>query len=221
MLSISKSVARSCCLYISRFCCSSGYCVPSFFIGMGRRGKRGTPVQPSGPWMQASLQRSEQHRAIRQDAATGVPENLPVQLGTCSRRASASGEPVAPDEQPEYRTTEGVMAMVHRGGQEGLRPSGFSPDRHTVYICGRPVQVLGKSHESLTMTPQHILNLSIRPAPLCGNILTWSFPYHAQFHVRTPPPIRYWTLRSSTNSTAFKEITFQGKDNILPQRGMS
>ena len=122
--------------------------------------------------MEASLQRLQQHQTIRQDAATGVPRDIFVQLGTRDRKAIASGEPVAPDEQPEYRTTEEVMAMVHRGGQEGLRPSGFSPDRHTVYICGRPVQVPGKSHESLTMTPHHILNLSIRPAPLCGSILT-------------------------------------------------
>ena len=53
--------------------------------------------------------------------------------------------------------------MVHRSGEEGLVASGYSPDRHTVYICGRPVQVFVKSHGSLTMTSQHILNLSVCP----------------------------------------------------------
>ena len=112
-------------VYISVVHGSSGSFVPSFFIDMGCRGRESTPVQPSGLWMQATRERLEQHRAIRQDAASGVTEDVFVELGTRPRKAIASGEPVAPDEQPEYRTTEEVMAMVHRGGQEGLHPSGF------------------------------------------------------------------------------------------------
>ena len=139
---------------------------------MGRRAKRGAPEQLSGPWMQATRARLEKHLTIRQDAASGVTEDVFMGLGTRPRKAIASGEPIAPDEQPEFRTTEEVMAMVHRGGQEGLHPSGFSPDRHTVYICGRPVQVFGKSHGSLIMTPHHILHPSIRLAPLCEILLT-------------------------------------------------
>ena len=137
---------------------------------MGRRGSKNVP-QPSGPWMQASLQRLQQHQTIRQDAATGVPHNIFVELGTRDRRAIASGEPVTPDEQPEYRTTEEVMAMVHRGGQEGLRPSGFSPDRHTVYICGRPVQVLVLTHEGSDTASWDMGSIQERFYPLRPHLL--------------------------------------------------
>lgn len=130
------------------------------FLSMGRRGK--TAEQESAPWMQASRDRLAEHRAIRGDAASGVDEETFVELGSRPRKAIAAGEPVAPaKEKAEWRTTEEVMAMVHRGGDEGLRASGWSPDRHTVYVCGRPVQVFRKSHESLIMTSHHILNLSI------------------------------------------------------------
>ena len=130
---------------------------------MGRRGKK-TPEQESGPWMQASADRINKQQAIRGDASAGVTEETFIELGTRPRRAIAAGEPVAPaTERSEVRTTEEVMAMVHRGGQEGLVASGYSPDRHTVYICGRPVQVFVKSRGSLTMTSQHILNLSVCP----------------------------------------------------------
>ena len=141
---------------------------------MGRRGsKKSTPEQPSGAWMEASLERLNKHQATRHDASSGVPEATFLELGSRPRKAIAAGELVAPAAEPaEYRTTEEVMAMVHRGGDEGLRPSGFSPDRHTVLICGRPVQVVEKSHESLTMTSQHILNLSIRAQTLCGITFT-------------------------------------------------
>ena len=133
---------------------------------MGRRGKKKTgPEQESGPWMKASADRISKHQAIRGDASIGVTEETFIELGTRPRRAIAAGEPVAPaaEEGAEFRTTEEVMAMVHRGGEEGLVASGYSPDRHTVYICGRPVQVFVKSHGSLTMTSQHILNLSVCP----------------------------------------------------------
>ena len=129
---------------------------------MGCRGKKSTPEQPSGPWMQASLERLSKHEATRQDASSGVTEEVFLELGSRPRKAIAAGELVAPVAEPaEYRTTEEVMAMVHRGGVEGLRPCGFSPDRHTVYICGCPVQVFEKSHGSLTMTSQRIFNLCI------------------------------------------------------------
>ena len=131
---------------------------------MGCRGKKG-PEQQSGPWMEAARARLRQHEEARGDATTGLSEELFVQLGTRPRRALAAGELVAPaaEEATDFRTSEEVMAMVHRGGEEGLVASGYSPDRHTVYICGRPVQVFVKSHGSLTMTSQHILNLSVCP----------------------------------------------------------
>ena len=115
--------------------------------------------------MQASHERITMHRAIPGDATHGVSEETSKELATRPLQAIAAGEPVAPgaEEGSEIRTTEEVMAMVHRGGEEGLVASGYSPDRHTVYICGRPVQVFVKSHGSLTMTSQHILNLSVCP----------------------------------------------------------
>ena len=111
--------------------------------------------------MKASADRIGKHQAVRGDATYGVSEATFVELGTRPRRAIAAGEPVAPgaNEGTEFRTSEEVMAMVHRGGEEGLLASGYSPDRHTVYICGRPVQVFEKSHGCLTMTSHYILNL--------------------------------------------------------------
>ena len=108
---------------------------------MGRKAKTAAE-QESGPWMQAARSRLQTHAQTRRDASSGVTENDFLDMGTRPRRALAAGEPVAPArERQEFRTSEEVMAMVHRGGEEGLRPTGFSPDRHTVYICGRPVQV--------------------------------------------------------------------------------
>ena len=108
---------------------------------MGRKAKTAAE-QESGPWMQAARSRLQTHAQTRRDAGSGVTENDFLDMGTRPRRALAAGEPVAPaQERQEFRTSEEVMAMVHRGGEEGLRPTGFSPDRHTVYICGRPVQV--------------------------------------------------------------------------------
>ena len=92
---------------------------------MGCRGKKSQPEQPSGPWMQASFERLNKHEATRQDASSGVTEEAFLELGSRPRKAIAAGEPVAPAEPTEYRTTEEVMAMVHRGGVEGLHPSGF------------------------------------------------------------------------------------------------
>ena len=91
---------------------------------MGRR-RTNNPEQPSGQWMEASRQRLHEHRARRGDAASGVTEEDFIQLGTRPRKAIAAGQPPVPNEPAEYRTTEEAMAMVHRGGQEGLRPSGF------------------------------------------------------------------------------------------------
>ena len=120
---------------------------------MGRKGRRKKtgPEQESGPWMQATADRLSQHQAIRGDASIGVTQETFIELGTRPRRAIAAGEPVAPAERKEFKTSEEVMAMVHRCGEEGIVASGYSPDRHTVYICGRPVQVFVKSHGSLTM----------------------------------------------------------------------
>ena len=128
-------------------------------LNMGRKGRKAGPLQASAPWMKASAGRIGKHQAVRGDATCGVSETTFVELGTRPRRAIAAGEPVAPgaNEETEFRTSEEVMAMVHRGGEEGLLASGFSPDRHIVYICGRPVQVFVKSHGSFTMTSQHIL----------------------------------------------------------------
>ena len=108
---------------------------------MGRKAKT-APEQKSEPWMEAARDRLQKHAESRREAGTGVAENDFLDLGTRPRKALAAGELVAPArERQEFRTSEEVMAMVHRGGEEGLRPTGFSPDRHTVYICGRPVQV--------------------------------------------------------------------------------
>ena len=88
--------------------------------------KKSKSEQPFGRWMQASLERLNKHQAIRQDASSGVPEETFLELGTRPRKAIAAGELVAAvSEKAEYRTTEEVMAMVYRGGSEGMRPSGF------------------------------------------------------------------------------------------------
>ena len=76
--------------------------------------------------MQATADRLSQHQAIRGDASIGVTEETFIELGTRPRRAIAAGEPVAPaTEKTELRTTGEGMAMVYRGGEEGIVPSGF------------------------------------------------------------------------------------------------
>ena len=146
MLSDSKTldfeINRDRCLIIPQLFCSGSVVVLLHFLKMGRKAKT-APEQESGPWMEASRSRLQKHAETRREAGRGVAENEFLDLGTRPRKALAAGELVAPArERQEFRTTEEVMAMVHRSGEEGLRPSGYSPDRHTVYICGRPVQVV-------------------------------------------------------------------------------
>ena len=53
----------------------------------------------------------------------------------------ALGEPIAPGEQETRRTAEQTTQYAFRTSQEGQMAAGFSPHRHSVTVCGRPVQV--------------------------------------------------------------------------------
>ena len=63
-----------------------------------------------------------------------------------AQRLESSQAPASSSEGPEQEEIDATTLMVsqreyYRSG-EGLLPTTFEPQRHTYFVCGRPVQVL-------------------------------------------------------------------------------
>ena len=81
-------------------------------------------------------------RAVeRGDASTGVSRETFHELATRPMTSLAQGITAPRTEDDERRTPAQVAQYLHRTSAEGQLPAGFEPQRHSVVICGRPVQV--------------------------------------------------------------------------------
>ena len=74
----------------------------------------------------------------------GIMEKDFEELATRPLAAILEGEPIAPSEIPVQRTPEQAQEYLYRTSAEGRMAGGFMPHRHTVVICGRPVQVISE-----------------------------------------------------------------------------
>ena len=94
-------------------------------------------------WMRSARNRVERQRAgIRTDA---LPDRAVVESAVYARAqdfnvpgGEGGGEPSAPH---PVRTLREAGLLMHRRAEDSVVATGFHPARHTVVVCGRPVQV--------------------------------------------------------------------------------
>ena len=106
-----------------------------------KKGPPPGPVQESAVWQGPSHERLSLRAIERGDASTGVSREAFVELATRPLGQLAQAARASPGEDDERRTPAQVAQYLHRFSKEGQLPAGFEPQRHSVVICGRPVQV--------------------------------------------------------------------------------
>ena len=108
-----------------------------------RKGSPAPPVpQESAEWQGPSHERLSARAVEREHASTGVSRETFVELATLPLGQIAQHGVLAGPAQDDVRRTPSQVAQyLHRHSLEGQLPVGFEPQRHTVVICGRPVQV--------------------------------------------------------------------------------
>ena len=104
-------------------------------------------------WMQAQRRRLEAQR----DVFGAFPPTIEDFAGAMYLQPDAL-RPADPEvlrdlhSQPK-RGPAAAARLLHRRGPEGLLSTGFEPQRHTVIVAGRPVQVLERKHIPLCRVP--------------------------------------------------------------------
>ena len=115
------------------------------------RSKKSKPADEAEKWQTESHARISARAKERADNE-GAPSWYGFEkLATRPIAKLACAEPIAAHEEEARRTGEQTARYAHRTSAEAQVAAGFSPHRHSVTICGRPVQVtLGrKSLESV------------------------------------------------------------------------
>ena len=107
---------------------------------MGRRGKT-NPTHEAEEWQVPSHERLSARAEERRDNAAAPSYYGFEKMATRPIAALATGEPIAPGEVEVRRTGEQAARYHYRTSQKGQIAAGFEPQRHSVTICGRPVQV--------------------------------------------------------------------------------
>ena len=111
---------------------------PIFPRAMPKKAKG--PPQPAEAWQTESHGRISARAQERQDARTPSGYGF-RKMATRPIEKLAAGEPIAPDEPQVRRTAEQTANYAFRTSTVGQTSAGYSPERHSVTICGRPVQV--------------------------------------------------------------------------------
>ena len=106
------------------------------------RSKSKGPPQDAEAWQRESHARISARAKERADSAAAPSYYGFEKLATRPIAALASGEPIAPGEAEERRAGEQAARYHFRTSQEGQMAAGFDPHRHSVVVCGRPVQVI-------------------------------------------------------------------------------
>ena len=122
---------------------------------MGRRGRKHDDDDAWMNWRRETAERLEERRAAQVDpsrgpeAARAAAERLRTMQSAEARRlagaraAASSSEPFALEGAADMTNLEAqlnVQREYYRSGT-ALLASTFEPQRHTYYVCGRPVQV--------------------------------------------------------------------------------
>ena len=108
---------------------------------MPRGGKKSAAPQEAEEWQSQSHARLSARAKETADNAAAPSYQDFERLATRPIDALASGEPIAPGEAEARRTGDQTARYHYRTSQKGHSAAGFSPHRHSVTICGRPVQV--------------------------------------------------------------------------------
>ena len=108
---------------------------------MGRKGRNKAylPEPYPGAWMEETHDRLVASREATRQGRAPTLEEFDRALAT-PLQTYHKAEPVAAN-APSVRTPDEAALLLHRRGAEGLMKSGFEPQRHSVMIEGRPVQV--------------------------------------------------------------------------------
>ena len=136
---------------------------------MPRRGRKRGP-QEAEAWQSESHTRLSARAKSSANSGADLSYSSFERLATRPIEALASGEPIAPGEVEVRRSGEQASRYHYRTSQEGQMAAGFEPHRHSVMICGRPVQVavarkpLECVFPSLALTFCAFLFLSLPPA---------------------------------------------------------
>ena len=109
------------------------------------RGRKKSQPDEAETWQSESFARLSARAKERAESDALLPSQSDFQmLATRPIEKLALGEPIAPGEEETRRTAEQTAQYAFRTSQEGQMAAGFSPHRHSVTVCGRPVQVTGE-----------------------------------------------------------------------------
>ena len=115
------------------------------------RGRRTNPPDEAEKWQAPSFKRlSDRAKERRESRAAPTEERFDL-MATRPIDKLALGEPIAPGEEKARRSAEQTAQYAFRTSEEGQMAAGFSPHRHSVVVCGRPVQVtVGRNSSQCT-----------------------------------------------------------------------
>ena len=130
-------------------------CVRPFALGLPPeampRGRKTNPPDEAEKWQAPSFKRlSDRAKERRESRAAPTEERFDL-MATRPIDKLALGEPIAPGEEKARRSAEQTAQYAFRTSEEGQMAAGFSPHRHSVVVCGRPVQVtVGRNSSQCT-----------------------------------------------------------------------
>ena len=105
------------------------------------RSKKSKAPDEAEKWQTESHARISERAKERADNAAGPSWYGFEKLATRPIAKLACAEPIAAHEEEVRRTGEQAARYAHRTSADAQLAAGFSPHRHSVTICGRPVQV--------------------------------------------------------------------------------
>ena len=108
---------------------------------MGRRRSTKKGPDTAEEWQSESHARLSARAKERADGDSARSFANFERLATAPIDRLATDEPIAAGQAQQRRTGEQAARYLLRTSAEGQMAGGFSPNRHTVIICGRPVQV--------------------------------------------------------------------------------
>ena len=108
---------------------------------MPRKSRSSKGPQKAEEWQTESHARITARAKERADAHAAPSQYGFEKLATRPIEKLALGEPIAPGEKESRGTAEQTAQYAFRTSQEGQMAAGVDPHRHSVTVCGRPVQV--------------------------------------------------------------------------------
>ena len=106
------------------------------------RRRKGKPADEAEAWQAESFGRISARAQEREAIATAPSQWGFEKLATQPMEKLAMGEASEAGERQAQRSAEQTAQYAFRTSKESQMAAGFDPHRHTVFVCGRPVQVM-------------------------------------------------------------------------------